>query len=175
VWTALSSLAAATERIVAMPLGLDVGFRHPAMLARMAASLDQLTGGSRLVLGLGYGGNPEAHRAYGLPWETRVSGRVAHLEEYVSIVRGLWSDPQVTHSGRWYQLENAAGQPTATPPGGPPILVASRGRRYGLPPGTVSDVGVGWRRVAVEGRGVRLVAAAGRRCAEGGKMGKGQG
>jgi alkanesulfonate monooxygenase SsuD/methylene tetrahydromethanopterin reductase-like flavin-dependent oxidoreductase (luciferase family) len=131
VWTALSALATSTERLVAIPLVLDIGYRHPALLAKMAASLDQLTGGNRLILGLGYGGNPDAHRAYGFPWQPRVSRRVSHLEEYVAIIRALWTGSNVTCAGEWYQLTNAAGLP-ATTPGGPPILVASRGRTYGL-------------------------------------------
>ncbi len=131
VWTALSALLPRTERLVGMPLVLDVGYRHPALLAKMAASLDQLTGGNRLILGLGYGGNPEARRAYGFSWPSRVSERVAYLEEYVAIARSLWSGTAASHVGSWHSLSNAEGFPTATQ-GGPPILVASRGKKYGL-------------------------------------------
>ena len=132
VWTALSALATATERLVAMPLVLDVGYRPPSLLAKMAATLDQLTGGSRLILGLGYGGNVDAHRAYGYAWPARVSERVARLEEQVEVIRRLWSGKAVSFDGRWYQLVGAEPFPTATP-GGPPILVASRGLAFGLP------------------------------------------
>ena len=132
VWTALSVLATRTERLVAMPLVLDIGYRHPAVLAKMSASLDHLTGGNRLILGLGYGGNPDAHRAYGLDWPERASDRVARLSEHVAVLRALWSSSKVTFDGRWYQLRNAAGFPVVTD-GGPPILVASRGVRHGLP------------------------------------------
>jgi alkanesulfonate monooxygenase SsuD/methylene tetrahydromethanopterin reductase-like flavin-dependent oxidoreductase (luciferase family) len=99
----------------------------------MAASLDQLTGGDRLILGLGYGGNPEAHRAYGFDWPPRASDRVARLEEHVAVLRRLWSRAQSSTSfeGHWYQLSDAATFPVKTP-GGPPILVASRGPQYGL-------------------------------------------
>ena len=132
VWTALTALAVRTERLVAMPLVLDVGYRHPSVLAKMAASLDILTGGNRLVVGLGYGGNPDAHTAYGFDWPAQVKERVARLEEHVGVLRALWSEPTVNHAGRWYQLRDAAGFPTQTP-GGPPILVASRGKAFGLP------------------------------------------
>jgi len=132
VWTALSALALATERLVAMPLVLAVGYRPPAVLAKMAASLDQLTGGDRLILGLGFGGNPDAHRAYGYRWLPRVSERVARLEEQVQIIRRLWSGAPVSFDGQWYQLDGADPFPVATP-GGPPILVASRGLTFGLP------------------------------------------
>jgi alkanesulfonate monooxygenase SsuD/methylene tetrahydromethanopterin reductase-like flavin-dependent oxidoreductase (luciferase family) len=131
VWTALSSLAMSTERLLAMPLVLDVGYRPPALVAKMAASLDLLTGGRRLIVGLGYGGNPDAHRAYGYAWPPKVSERVARLEEHVAALRGLWSGSTVSFPGDWYQLVGAEPFPTATP-GGPPILVASRGVKFGL-------------------------------------------
>ena len=134
VWTALSVLAAHTERLVAIPLVLDVGYRHPAVLAKMAVALDHLTGGNRLIVGLGYGGNPDAHRAYGFPsWPPRASDRVARLEEYVAVLRALWAESSsVDYGGHWYHLEEAAGFPPKTT-GGPPILVASRGLTHGLP------------------------------------------
>ena len=134
VWTALSVLATHTERLVAMPLVLDIGYRHPAVLAKMAASLDHLSGGNRLILGLGYGGNPDAHRVYGFPkWPARASDRVARLKDYVAVLRALWSEStSVDYNGRWYQLEGAAPFPPKTI-GGPRILVASRGVRHGLP------------------------------------------
>ena len=72
-WTTLAVLARATRRLVAIPLVLDVGYRHPAMLAKMAATLDQLTGGKRLILGVGYGGNFDDHHAYGFDWPRRAT------------------------------------------------------------------------------------------------------
>jgi alkanesulfonate monooxygenase SsuD/methylene tetrahydromethanopterin reductase-like flavin-dependent oxidoreductase (luciferase family) len=131
VWTTLAALAMSTRRLVAMPLVLDVGYRHPAMLAKMAASLDQLTGGQRLILGLGYGGNPDDHRAYGFDWPTGVADRVARLEEQVQVMGALWRAPKASFVGQRYTLAEADGFATATP-GGPPVLVASRGVRHGL-------------------------------------------
>jgi alkanesulfonate monooxygenase SsuD/methylene tetrahydromethanopterin reductase-like flavin-dependent oxidoreductase (luciferase family) len=97
----------------------------------MAASLDQLTGGQRLILGLGYGGNPDDHRAYGFDWPAGVADRVARLEEQVQVMRALWRAPKANFDGQWYVLANADGFATATL-GGPPVLVASRGVRHGL-------------------------------------------
>jgi alkanesulfonate monooxygenase SsuD/methylene tetrahydromethanopterin reductase-like flavin-dependent oxidoreductase (luciferase family) len=131
VWTTLAVLAVSTRRLVAMPLVLDVGYRHPAMLAKMAAALDTLTGGQRLVLGLGYGGNPDDHRACGFDWPNGVADRVARLEEQVQVMRALWRAPRASLAGRWYALANADGFATVTP-GGPPVLIASRGVRHGL-------------------------------------------
>jgi alkanesulfonate monooxygenase SsuD/methylene tetrahydromethanopterin reductase-like flavin-dependent oxidoreductase (luciferase family) len=131
VWTALSALGSATKRLVLMPLVLDVGYRHPALLAKMAASLDQMTGGERLIVGLGYGGNPVDHHSYGFGWESRVSRRVAYLEEYARLLRSLWTQTSSTCAGQDFQVRGAAGFPTSTP-GGPPLLIASRGARHGL-------------------------------------------
>jgi len=131
VWTTLAVLALSTRRLVAIPLVLDVGYRHPAMLAKMAATLDQLAGGDRLILGLGYGGNPDDHHAYGFDWPAGVADRVARLEEQVQVMRALWWAPKASFAGQWYALDNADGFATATP-GGPPVLIASRGVRYGL-------------------------------------------
>jgi alkanesulfonate monooxygenase SsuD/methylene tetrahydromethanopterin reductase-like flavin-dependent oxidoreductase (luciferase family) len=131
VSSALTALTMSTRRLVLMPLVLDVGYRHPAMLAKMAASLDQLGGGQRLILGLGYGGNPADHQAYGFGWPASVADRVARLEEQAQILRGLWMQPKFSFAGRWFQVTDAPGFPTATP-GGPPLLIASRGVRLGL-------------------------------------------
>ena len=101
------------------------------MLAKMAATLDQLTGGKRLILGVGYGGNSDDHHAYGFDWPGRVADRVARLEEQVQVMRALWNSPKANFAGQWYALANADGFAVATP-GGPPVLIASRGVRHGL-------------------------------------------
>jgi alkanesulfonate monooxygenase SsuD/methylene tetrahydromethanopterin reductase-like flavin-dependent oxidoreductase (luciferase family) len=131
VWTTLTALSVRTERLALMPLVLDVGYRHPVLLAKMAASLDALSGGGRLILGLGYGGNPGDHFAYGFGWKPSVSMRVAQLEEQVQVMRALWTRSRVTFEGRWFRIADAVGFP-ATTPGGPPVLIASRGKRHGL-------------------------------------------
>jgi alkanesulfonate monooxygenase SsuD/methylene tetrahydromethanopterin reductase-like flavin-dependent oxidoreductase (luciferase family) len=131
VWSTLTALTMATRRLVLMPLVLDVGYRHPAMLAKMAAGLDVLGGGRRLILGLGYGGNRADHVAYGFGWDTSAANRVAQLEEQAQILRGLWTQPRFSFDGRWFQLKDAACLPTATQ-GGLPLLIASRGKRHGL-------------------------------------------
>jgi alkanesulfonate monooxygenase SsuD/methylene tetrahydromethanopterin reductase-like flavin-dependent oxidoreductase (luciferase family) len=112
VWTALSALGAVTSRLTLMPLVLDVGYRHPALVAKMAASLQALTDG-RLILGLGYGGNPADHATYDFGWEPRVSRRVSELERQVRVIRALWQSDFVASAIQ--------------------ILIASRGKEFGLP------------------------------------------
>ena len=130
VWTALTALTLATRHLVGIPLVLDMSYRHPVTLAKMAAGLDLLSGGGRLILGLGYGGDRADHRAYGFPWEP-MARRVEQLGEQVRIMRSLWTEPRTTIRGAHFSLRDAPGFPTATP-GGPPILVAGRGVRHAL-------------------------------------------
>jgi alkanesulfonate monooxygenase SsuD/methylene tetrahydromethanopterin reductase-like flavin-dependent oxidoreductase (luciferase family) len=90
-WTALSWIAAVTERIAVMPDVLGLPYRAPAVTAKMAETLDRLSGG-RLVLGLGTGGYDAEFAALGLAQRTP-GGKVAALGEAVQIIRGLWREP----------------------------------------------------------------------------------
>ena len=130
VWTTLTALLARTRRLVGIPLVMAVDYRHPVTLAKMTAGLDVISGGNRLILGLGYGGIESDQRAYGFGWDP-IATRVERLGEQVSIMRSLWTRPATSFTGASYTLRDAPGFPTATP-GGPPILIATRGRRYGL-------------------------------------------
>ena len=84
VWTSLAALAAATDRILLGPLVASLGFHDPAMLAKMAATVDGVSGG-RLVVGVGAGWNEREYRAFGLPFDRRVD----RFEEAFGIVRRL--------------------------------------------------------------------------------------
>ena len=97
-WTTLSALAAETERIRLIPMVLANLYRHPATMAKMAATLDVISDG-RLVLGIGAGGGEGDHRAYGLPYPT-TRERVAMMGEAVQVIRLLWSGQRVSFEGR---------------------------------------------------------------------------
>lgn len=129
-WTALTALAAATERMVSIPLVLSAPYRHPVLVAKMAATLDQATGG-RVLLGLGAGGSGSDARAFGVPWAP-LRARVEALEEAVDVMRLLWAGGG-TYAGQHYQLADAKGAPQPAQPGGPPILIGGHGPRYLLP------------------------------------------
>ncbi len=127
-WTTLSALAAESERIRLIPLVLANGYRHPAMLARMAATLDVISGG-RLELGIGAGGDETDHRTSGLPFPpTRV--RVEMLEEAVSLITTLWSGRRVSFEGRHYRLDGAVCDPVPVQRPRPPVLIGGHGERY---------------------------------------------
>src|ERR671936_2329124 len=98
-WTLLAALAAATERVQLGPLVACLAFHPPAVLAKMAATVDEASGG-RLVLGVGAGWNEDEFRAFGLPFDHRVS----RFEEGFEIVRRLLAGERVTLSGRFHAV-----------------------------------------------------------------------
>jgi alkanesulfonate monooxygenase SsuD/methylene tetrahydromethanopterin reductase-like flavin-dependent oxidoreductase (luciferase family) len=118
-WTILSMAAAATERATVGPFVLNVMNRHPAVVARMASTL-QIASGGRLILGIGIGGAPREHAAYGIDFPAAPE-RVARLEEAVAVIRALWTGGPVTRDSGFYPLADAVAFPIPVPP--PPILI----------------------------------------------------
>jgi alkanesulfonate monooxygenase SsuD/methylene tetrahydromethanopterin reductase-like flavin-dependent oxidoreductase (luciferase family) len=110
-WTLLSWVAAATSRIAIGSRVLGVPYRPPAMVAKMAETLDRLSGG-RLILGLGGGYSDEEFRAFGLRVPT-AGEKVDGLADAIAIARGLWSEPRLTYEGRLYRTEEAPMEPKA--------------------------------------------------------------
>lgn len=108
-WTLLSWIAAATSRIRVATRVLATPYRHPAVVAKMAETLDRLSGG-RLILGLGGGYSDEEFRAFGLGARSP-RDKVDGLEEAVRIIRGLWSDGSFTFRGRLYETDSAQVEP----------------------------------------------------------------
>jgi alkanesulfonate monooxygenase SsuD/methylene tetrahydromethanopterin reductase-like flavin-dependent oxidoreductase (luciferase family) len=108
-WTMLCFIAAATSRIRIATRVLGVPYRAPAMVAKMAETLDRLSAG-RLILGLGSGSADDEHRAFGLGVRTP-RDKTDGLEEAIRIIRGLWSDRSFTFAGRLYQTEAADLEP----------------------------------------------------------------
>jgi probable F420-dependent oxidoreductase len=113
-WTMLCFVAAATSRIGLATRVLGVPYRAPAMVAKMAETLDRLSGG-RLILGLGGGSADDEHRAFGLGVRSP-KDKTDGLEEAVTIIRGLWSERRFTFSGRLYHTDEAELEPKPTRP-----------------------------------------------------------
>ena len=124
-WTTLAAVGGATTRLGLMTFVANVMNRHPAVLARMAATLQDATDG-RLVLGIGIGGHPAEHAAYGIPFPDTPE-RVARLEEAVAVVRALWAGGPVTRPSPFYPLRDAHAFPVPVP--APPIIVGAESRR----------------------------------------------
>jgi len=130
-WTMLAALAVATERVELGPLVASTSFHQPAMLAKKAATVDALSGG-RLILGLGAGWNELEYRAFGFPYDNRVS----RFEEAFTIIRTLLREGSIDHVGRYYRAESCVLSPMSPRPGGLPLLLGSIGPRMlriGLP------------------------------------------
>jgi alkanesulfonate monooxygenase SsuD/methylene tetrahydromethanopterin reductase-like flavin-dependent oxidoreductase (luciferase family) len=118
-WTILSMAASATTHVTVGPFVLNVMNRHPAVVARMASTL-QIASGGRLVLGIGIGGAPKEHAAYGIDFPPTPE-RVARLEEAVAVIRALWAGGPVTRDSAFYPLVDAYAYPVPIPP--PPIII----------------------------------------------------
>jgi len=136
-WTILSMAAALTSRVTIGSYVINVMNRHPAVLARMASTL-QVASGGRLVLGIGIGGNPVEHAAYGIEFP-EAKERVARLEEAVAVIRALWTGGPVTRDSAYYPLSEAVALPIPRPQ--PPIIIGGQ-----TPAGArlAARIGDGW-------------------------------
>jgi alkanesulfonate monooxygenase SsuD/methylene tetrahydromethanopterin reductase-like flavin-dependent oxidoreductase (luciferase family) len=123
-WTLLSALAASTERVHLGTYVLCTPFRNPTLLAKMADTLDEVSGG-RLVLGLGAGWNEVEFEAYGVDF----AGRFDHLEDSLRIIAGMLRAGTVTHAGPAARAREARLAPRGPRPAGPPIMVGAGGPR----------------------------------------------
>lgn len=123
-WTILAMAAAQTDRMTVGSFVLNVMNRHPAVVARMASTL-QIASGGRLILGMGIGGAPREHAAYGIDFP-EAPQRVARLEEAIAVIRALWTGGPVSRSSPFYPLENAYAHPVPDPP--PPIVIGGETR-----------------------------------------------
>lgn len=121
-WTLLAALAASTERVELGPLVACLGFHPPGLIAKMAATVDEVSGG-RFVLGVGAGWNEAEFRAFGVPFDHRA----ARFEEAFAIVRGLLAGERVTLEGRFCSARDAVLLPR--PVRRPPLMVGSSGDR----------------------------------------------
>jgi probable F420-dependent oxidoreductase len=121
-WTLLSALAAVTRRVAVGPLVACTAFHAPPVLAKMAATVDEVSGG-RLILGLGAGWSEAEFRAFGLPFDHRAS----RFEEAFEIIRRLLAGERVTVHGRFHQVEDAVLVPA--PRRRPPLMVGTEGNR----------------------------------------------
>jgi alkanesulfonate monooxygenase SsuD/methylene tetrahydromethanopterin reductase-like flavin-dependent oxidoreductase (luciferase family) len=127
-WLHLTALAVTTQRI---QLGSNVNciyYRHPVLLARLAADLDNLSGG-RLILGLGTGWDANEFANFGLPFPPAAE-RAAALEEALTIIRGVWGVAPFTFRGRYFQTAAAHIAPPPRRP--PPLIIAGGGERITL-------------------------------------------
>jgi len=123
-WSLLAALAATTSRAELGPLVSSTSFREPALLAKMAATVDEISSG-RLVLGIGAGWREPEYRAFGYPFDHRAS----RFEEALTIIREMLRDGASDFQGRYYQVHDAELRPAGPRPAGPPIMMGASGDR----------------------------------------------
>ena len=123
-WTLLAAIAASTSRIELGPLVACTNFHNPALLAKQAATIDELSGG-RFILGLGAGWNETEFRAYGYPYDRRID----RFEEAFTIIRTLLREGAIDFDGRWYQARDCELLPRGPRLQGPPLMIGSKGPR----------------------------------------------
>jgi probable F420-dependent oxidoreductase len=123
-WAMLAAIAAVTNRIELGPLVACTAFHNPAVLAKRADTIDEISGG-RLILGLGAGWNETEFRAFGIPFDHRI----ARFEEAFTIIRSLLRDGAVDFEGTYYEARDCELLPRGPRPGGPPLMIGSIGER----------------------------------------------
>ena len=123
-WSLLSALAACTKTVELGTLVLGTGFRNPALLAKMADTVDEISGG-RLILGLGAGYHKFEYDAFGFPFDNKYS----RFEEALQIIHGLLKDGHIDFQGRFYCARECELKPRGPRPQGPPILIGSMGHK----------------------------------------------
>ncbi|MFJ1455684.1 LLM class F420-dependent oxidoreductase [Nocardia sp. N2S4-5] len=129
-WTTLTALAQATQRLRLGTMVTGVHYRHPAVLANMAATLDIISGG-RLELGIGAGWNEEESGAYGIPLGT-ITERLDRFEEACQVLIGLLSQETTDFDGKFYQLSAARNEPKGPQRPHPPICIGGNGEKRTL-------------------------------------------
>jgi F420-dependent oxidoreductase-like protein len=120
-WTSLAAMAAVVARARVTCLVSGVLYRNPAVLAKMAVTVDHISGG-RLVFGLGAGWHEAEHRGYGIDFPG-AGTRVAMLDEALTVIRRMWTEESVRHEGRFYTLRDAICEPKPLQRPHPPIVV----------------------------------------------------
>lgn len=128
-WTTMGALAASVPRIRLGTLVTGNTYRHPAILAKMASTVDHISGG-RLVLGIGSGWQENEHQKYGIPFHT-VAGRLRRLDEACEVIRRLFTEDSVTFDGKYYRLTDAplVPKPVQDPL---PLLIGGGGEKMTL-------------------------------------------
>ena len=151
-WTLLGALAAQTQRIRIGALVTGNTYRNPALLAKMAATVDQISNG-RLNLGIGSAWFEAEHAAYGFPFYS-AKERAERLGEALEVITKLWTVDHPSFAGRYYLLSNAPFAPAPVQKPHPPIIVGGKGKKWIMP--LVARYADGWNvPIGVSPQGVK--------------------
>ena len=127
-WSLVAALAASTERVEIGTLVTPAGMRNPAQLGKVIATIDNIAGG-RIIPGLGAGWMPREFTDFGVPFLS-TGDRLRQLRETVTLLKRMWSEPEVTMEGRFVQAHNLVCEPK--PPRMPPLLIGGAGEKVTL-------------------------------------------
>ena len=130
-WTVLAALAAVTSRIRLATLATAVGYRNPAHLAKIAASVDAISRG-RLTLGIGAGFFEDEYRQYGYEFPPKPATRIQQMEEAVELILKMWTAPRTTFHGQYFHVEDAILEPKPVQRPRPPVMIAGGGEQLTL-------------------------------------------
>jgi F420-dependent oxidoreductase-like protein len=130
-WTVLAGLAAVTRRIRLATLATSVGYRNPAHLAKIAASVDVISRG-RLTLGIGAGFFEDEYKQYGWEFPPQPATRIRQMEEAVELILKMWTERRTTFHGRYFHVEDAILEPKPVQKPRPPVMIAGSGEQMTL-------------------------------------------
>ncbi len=129
-WSTLSALAALIPRMRVGTIVLGNTYRHPAVVAKMAAQVDIISNG-RLLLGMGSGWQENEHEAYGIPYYT-MRERLERLDEACHVMKSLWTERRSTYKGRYYELSDAPLEPKPVQQPHPELMIGGGGEKVTL-------------------------------------------
>jgi F420-dependent oxidoreductase-like protein len=129
-WTTLAALSAVTTHIRLGTMVTCNSFRNPALLAKIAATLDVVSGG-RLEFGIGAGVQEAEHRAYGFPFPT-ATARIERMKETLEIIKALWTEEKASYTGKHYHIKEAVCEPKPLQKPHPPITIGGSGEKLTL-------------------------------------------
>jgi F420-dependent oxidoreductase-like protein len=130
-WTILTALAAVTKRIRLATLVSSVHYRNPALLAKMAAGVDQISRG-RLTFGIGAGWFEAEYKQYGWDFPPRPATRIAQMEEAIKLILSLWTEKRTTFHGKYFHAEDAILEPKPIQKPHPPLMIGGGGEQLTL-------------------------------------------
>lgn len=130
-WTSLGALAGVTNMIRLGTLVSSVGYRNPALLAKMAATVDIISNG-RLTLGIGAGWFEREYLQYGYEFPQPAKIRIDQMEEAVQLIKEMWTQESATFRGRYFSIEDAILEPKPIQKPHPPIMIGGEGRKFTL-------------------------------------------
>jgi len=130
-WTVLTALAAVTSRIRLATLVSSVHYRNPALLAKMAAGVDQISRG-RLTFGIGAGWFETEYRQYGWEFPPRPAVRIRQMEEAVRLIKSMWTEKRTTFEGKHFRAQDAILEPKPIQKPHPPIMIGGGGEQLTL-------------------------------------------